>query len=245
MRHRGRRAGRRRRRCSRARAARAGRSSAAPRGSRRRSGSRRPALQGGLVVARADPLHRDDLLAGALSRLPIVSACRMPVVANDVRLLNVPSPTRWKVLLVEPCSPGHVPEAIVCQPTPVFGGKPWSMPFCPSTPFFISSRMVGMTLASAYFWTRSGRIPSAANMITVLTSGGAAFARFAPCFAAPAVPTATRRMATSAIAAAPSVLRFIVPLPFPPNDEPTCWFSLCCDRIPTSGYSKSHQVTMR
>ncbi len=59
----------------------------------------------------------------------IVSAWSIPVVANEVRLLKLPSPMRWKVLLVDPCSPGHVPEASVYQPTPVLGGKPWSSPF--------------------------------------------------------------------------------------------------------------------
>src|SRR6185503_18586959 len=67
-----------------------------------------------------------------------VSAC---IVASppwswlkDVRLLNVPSPIRWEVLLVAPCSLGQVPVIIVYQPTPVFGGKPGCMPLTPFTP---------------------------------------------------------------------------------------------------------------
>src|SRR5712691_3581833 len=47
--------------------------------------------------------------------LAIVSACRAPVEENDVELPNA-SPMRWNVLLVEPCSLGHVPVAIVYQP---------------------------------------------------------------------------------------------------------------------------------
>jgi hypothetical protein len=44
-----------------------------------------------------------------------------------VPLVKLP-PVRWNVLFVEPCSLGHVPVAIVAQPTPVFGGKAWSIP---------------------------------------------------------------------------------------------------------------------
>ena len=68
----------------------------------------------GTSDARADPLDRDDRLAGALGRLGDVSAWRMPVAAKLVELLKSPSPVRWKVLLVEPCSPGQVPVASVC-----------------------------------------------------------------------------------------------------------------------------------
>ena len=42
-----------------------------------------------------------------------------------------------KVLFVEPCSDGYVPVAIVYQPTPVLGGKAWTIPFAPVTPSFI------------------------------------------------------------------------------------------------------------
>ncbi len=65
----------------------------------------------------------------------IVSACNSPVVAKLVRLLKVPSPIRWNVLFIDPCSPGYVPVARVDQPTPVFGGKAWINPLSPRTPF--------------------------------------------------------------------------------------------------------------
>ncbi len=53
----------------------------------------------------------------------IVSAWRTPFVEKLV-VLSKFVPVRWNVLFVEPCSPGHVPVARVCQPTPVFGGNP-------------------------------------------------------------------------------------------------------------------------
>ena len=43
------------------------------------------------------------------------------------------------MLLVEPCSAGYAPVAIVYQPTPVFGGNACIMPFLPVTPCFINS----------------------------------------------------------------------------------------------------------
>src|SRR5512138_1372789 len=67
-----------------------------------------------------------------------VSACRMPVAEKDVRLLKA-SPERKNVLLVEPCSPGHVPVASVYQPTPVLGGKACTRPLSPRTPCAIKS----------------------------------------------------------------------------------------------------------
>src|SRR6266511_1483624 len=73
----------------------------------------------------------------------IVSAWRMPEAENDVRFENV-SPDRKNVLLVEPCSVGNVPEAMLYQTTPVFGGKTWTMPFAPRTPCAISDAYVGM-----------------------------------------------------------------------------------------------------
>lgn len=65
-----------------------------------------------------------------------VSAWRMPGVANEVRLSNA-SPGRWKVLLVDLCSP-QVPVASVYQPTPMFGGSPCVSPLSPLTPVRIS-----------------------------------------------------------------------------------------------------------
>ena len=91
------------------------------------------------------------------------SAWRMPVVAKLVELLKFPSPARWNVLFVEPCSPGHVPVESVYQPTPVLGGKPWSSPFSPLRPCAMSWRIVGMAPCFAYLSTRSGRMPSAAK----------------------------------------------------------------------------------
>src|SRR2546422_784012 len=38
------------------------------------------------------------------------------------------------VLLVLPCTPGQAPVAIVYQPCPVLGGKPWVRPLCPVAP---------------------------------------------------------------------------------------------------------------
>jgi hypothetical protein len=69
---------------------------------------------------------------------PIVSAWSVPSAENAVRLLKFPSPTRWYVLFVEPCSPGYVPVAIVYQPTPVLGGNAWTIPLSPRTPSAIS-----------------------------------------------------------------------------------------------------------
>jgi hypothetical protein len=87
----------------------------------------------------------------------------MPGVAKLVELLKFPSPVRWNVLFVEPCSPGHVPVESVYQPTPVFGGKPWRRPFSPLSPWAISCFIVGMAPSLAYLSTRSGRMPSAAK----------------------------------------------------------------------------------
>src|SRR6266516_489166 len=110
----------------------------------------------------------------------IVSACRTPVPENDVRFPKA-SPLRWNVLFVEPCSPGYVPVAIVYQPTPVFGGKAWVIPFCPSTPAARSAAYVGMAPASAYFAIRSGRMPSDENNKAFF-----ALPTAVACFAAPA-----------------------------------------------------------
>src|SRR5919109_1635763 len=68
----------------------------------------------------------------------IVSACRIDA-PRLVRLLKLPSPVRWNVLLVEPCSPGHVPVASVYQPTPVFGGNACLSPLAPLTPAAMSA----------------------------------------------------------------------------------------------------------
>src|SRR5919108_206382 len=73
-------------------------------------------------------------------------------------------PLTWKVLLVEPCTPGQAPVARVYQPAPVFGGAWVSSPFPDAlTPFPRNSRIVGMTPWSAYRLTRSWRSPSEAK----------------------------------------------------------------------------------
>ena len=78
---------------------------------------------------------------------------------------------RWNVLFVEPCSPGYAPVASVCQPTPVFGGKAGFRPFSPLTPFWIKLCIVGMAPSAANLSTRSGRMPSEANRITLSALG--------------------------------------------------------------------------
>ena len=169
----------------------------------------------------------------------------MPFVANDVRLLKFPSPTRWKVLFIEPCSPGHVPVASVCQPTPVLGGKRLERPFWPCTPVLISSRMVGMTLASAYFWTRSGRIPSAANMITVLSLWRAVAARASRLVSRhPLFRRLCHENGNEPNRRNTESHPVHVPSPFPPSDKPVCWFKPC-DAIVflCPMQSKSHPVT--
>src|SRR5262249_30378625 len=110
-----------------------------------------------------------SLLGARSAAAASVSAWRMPAVENEFELLNEESPERKKVLFVEPCSDGYVPVAIVYQPTPVFGGKPCTMPLSPVVPPSISFAYVGMAPAAAYFSIRSGRIPSDANS-TILSA---------------------------------------------------------------------------
>jgi hypothetical protein len=54
-----------------------------------------------------------------------VSAWRTPSAENEVPRVKS-DPVRWNVLLVEPCSLGHVPVASVYQPTPCSAGMPVS-----------------------------------------------------------------------------------------------------------------------
>ncbi len=98
-----------------------------------------------------EPTHSTEtvVLPARSAACAMWSAWRMPVVAKLVELLKFPSPMRWKVLFVEPCSPGHVPVESVYQPTPVLGGKPGVSPFLPTTPFFIKRFIVGMRPLSA------------------------------------------------------------------------------------------------
>ena len=94
----------------------------------------------------------------------IDSACSTPGSNAAVRLVPNGSPFLWNVLLVEPVTPGHAPVAIVYQPAPVLGGAWVSMPSPRAlTPFLRNFRIVGITPWSAYFSTRSWRMPSEAK----------------------------------------------------------------------------------
>ena len=117
----------------------------------------------------------------------IVSAWRIPVVAKLVELLKFVSPVRWNVLFVEPCEDGHAPVARDAQPTPVFGGNAWSSPFLPFRPSSMRSSISGSKPFFAYLSTRSGRIPSAANMTTLSlkSKSGSPLCFFEPPAAAP------------------------------------------------------------
>ena len=55
-------------------------------------------------------------------------------MSSGLVLASNAAPVRWNVLFVEPCSPGHVPDASVYHPTPVFGGNPCVSPLTPLTP---------------------------------------------------------------------------------------------------------------
>src|SRR5262245_35533635 len=120
------------------------------------------------------------------------SAWTIPVPEKLVELLKLPSPVRWNVLFVEPCSAGQAPVASVDQPTPVFGGKPCFNPLLPLTPSLISCFIVGMKPWPAYLSTKSGRIPSEANStaLSVVVAGGELVDIVAP-DAGPALPSAT------------------------------------------------------
>src|SRR5262245_17641037 len=116
------------------------------------------------------------------------SAWRIPVAAKLVELLKLPSPVRWNVLFVDPCSPGQVPVPSVAHPTPVFGGKPCVRPFCPLTPLLIRLLIAGMAPSAAYRSTRSGLMPSEAKSTTLSARGFGAAA---------APPPANRDMGTT------------------------------------------------
>ena len=70
----------------------------------------------------------------------------------------------WKVLLVEPVTPGHAPVASVNQPAPVFGGawvsRPWSEAFVAVAQQLAEARRVAVV---AYSSTASWRRPSEAK----------------------------------------------------------------------------------
>jgi hypothetical protein len=95
-----------------------------------------------------------------------VSADSMPGSNAAVRLANG-SLCLWKVLLVEPCTPGQAPVAIVYQPAPVFGGAWVSMPpLSADAPRRSMSAKAGTLRSAAYRSTMSCRSPSAANSST-------------------------------------------------------------------------------
>ena len=73
-------------------------------------------------------------------------------------------PFTWKVLLVEPCTPGQAPVFSVNQPAPVFGGACVSRPLPDArAPLRSRSRKPGTTPWPAYFSTASWRRPSEAK----------------------------------------------------------------------------------
>jgi hypothetical protein len=86
----------------------------------------------------------------------------------------------WKVLFVEPCTPGHAPVARLYQPAPVLGGASVRRPEPDAeVPFLRNEAIVGITPSAAYFATRSWRMPSEAKKTAVvagwpLPAGGAA-----------------------------------------------------------------------
>ena len=81
----------------------------------------------------------------------MVSAWSTPASNAEVRLANGDvGPDLWKVLFVEPVTPGHAPVASVYQPAPVLGGAWVSMPWPEAlTPLRRKLRMVGMTPSPA------------------------------------------------------------------------------------------------
>ena len=96
----------------------------------------------------------------------------------------------WKVLLVEPWTPGHAPVARLYQPAPVFGGAWVSRPLpLADVPFFRNDDIVGSRPFAAYFATRSCRMPSAAKK-TAVSSGAFSFAAAEFDAAAVSVPAA-------------------------------------------------------
>src|SRR5262249_47885696 len=99
----------------------------------------RKSTVGPLIPALRPPTHSTwaTFLPARSAAAASVSAWTMPGVENEVLVLKTLSPVRWKVLLVEPCSDGYVPVAIVYQPTPVFGGKACTIPFLPIEPMSI------------------------------------------------------------------------------------------------------------
>ncbi len=79
----------------------------------------------------------------------IDSACGTPA-ANALVDVEKVFPLMWKVLFVDPWTPGHAPVAMLYQPAPVFGGasvrRPLPAAFVPSRR---SARMFGRAPAAA------------------------------------------------------------------------------------------------
>src|SRR5581483_3836681 len=105
---------------------------------------------GPAMPAERPPVHSicATFLPARSAAFAIVSAWSTPEPENDVLLVNA-SPERKNVLLVEPCSEGYVPVAIVYQPTPVFGGKACTVPSSPAAPSFSSLAYVGIAPSRA------------------------------------------------------------------------------------------------
>src|SRR4029077_20432127 len=117
----------------------------------------------------------------------------------DVRLAKG-CPDLWKVLLVEPWTPGHAPVAGVYQPAPVLGGSCASRPLPDAyVPLRRNDRIVGMTPWSAYRFTASSPMPSAAKKMawSVRDNGWSCVARTA--VAAPSWLRASRLAPSSVI----------------------------------------------
>ncbi len=104
----------------------------------------------------------------------IVSACSTPAPNELVEFANGWLLV-WNVLLVEPCTPGQAPVAIVYHPAPVLGGAWVSMPPpLADAPLRRSSAKPGTAecrpRSFAYRSTTSCRRPSAANSRTESSS---------------------------------------------------------------------------
>src|SRR5690242_2146105 len=121
-------------------------------------------IVGPCVVALRPPTHSicATLRPARSAACAIDSAFMTPLVEKLVEFENV-VPLMWKVLLVEPCTPGHAPVARLYHPAPVFGGACVSRPFpAACVPFFRNVCSV-LFLSVTYLSIRSCRIPSDAK----------------------------------------------------------------------------------
>ena len=122
------------------------------------------------------------------------------------------SPFLWKVLLVDPCTPGHAPVARVYQPG---SGVGWRLgeqaaPFAAFTPFWSSRFIVGITPWAAYLSTLSWRMPSEAKKtaLSVSALSGLALAALAA-FATGATPEDTASPGPAAAAPRPATMTVV------------------------------------